>query len=201
MAPEPVRPVETGKNFPIQLTLWRPAMMASESTLPTTVTSTQQQEAMLDFYQKLRRRIDANLVNFDGDSAAVPSGPWRTLVGGLTLLPDLFHLAVRLVLDPQVPTENKGALLAVLIYVMSPIDLIPDVIPVSGWVDDLVVLVIGLNKFLETENPEVRAAIRRHWVGAGEAIGVLKHLLSIADEAIEFLPKKLMRMMKDIFRG
>ncbi|NJD08561.1 MAG: DUF1232 domain-containing protein [Methylococcaceae bacterium] len=173
--------------------------MASPPTLPTTVTPVQQQEAMLDFYRKLRRRIAASRVRFNGLPAG--SGPWKTLIAGLALLPDLFHLGVRLVLDPQVPTENKGALLAVLIYVMSPIDLIPDAIPVSGWVDDLVVLVIGLNKFLEIDNPEVRAAIGRHWAGAGEVIGVIKHLLSIADEAIEFLPKKLMRMMKDIFRG
>jgi uncharacterized membrane protein YkvA (DUF1232 family) len=175
--------------------------MGTQSTLPTTVTSIRQQEELLDFYQKLRRRIDASLVGADSRPAPASTGPLKALVGALALLPDLFHLGVRLVLDPRVPTENKGALLAVLIYVMSPIDLIPDVIPVSGWVDDLVVLVIGLNKFLETEQPEVRAAVRRHWSGAGEVFGVLKHLLGIADEAIEFLPKKLMRMMKDIFRG
>lgn len=175
--------------------------MGTPSSLPTTVATIHQQQEMLDFYQKLRRRIDARLVRPDEDSASVAIGPLRALVGALALLPDLFHLGVRLVLDPEVPTENKGALLAVLIYVMSPIDFIPDVIPVSGWVDDLVVLVIGLNKFLETDQPAVRAAIRRHWSGAGEVIAVLKHLLGIADEAIEFLPKKLMRMMKDIFRG
>jgi len=150
----------------------------------------------LDFYQRLRSRLDLQAAD-----APVAGGPLRSLVGTLALLPDLFHLGVRLLFDPQVPTENKGALLAVLVYVMSPIDLIPDVLPISGWVDDLVVMVIGLNKFLETESPAVRVAIRRHWAGTGEVIAVVQHVLAIADGAIEFLPKKLMRMMKDIFRG
>lgn len=31
-----------------------------------------------------------------------------------------------------------------LLYVISPIDLIPDVIPIVGWIDDLVVIIVGI---------------------------------------------------------
>lgn len=40
------------------------------------------------------------------------------------------------------------ALLAVL-YIISPIDFIPDFIPFLGWIDDLVVLLIGLGAFFK----------------------------------------------------
>ena len=175
--------------------------MKTKATLPTVPSKVIPESEFLDFYQRLRLRIAPWLAaNAEQKTSGKPL-PWRLLVDALSLLPDLFHLGIRLLLDSKVPTENKGALLAVLIYVMSPIDLIPDIIPVSGWVDDLVVLVIGLNKFLETDNPEVRAAIDRHWVGAETAITMIKHVLDVVDQAVEFLPKKLMRMMKDIFRA
>ena len=177
--------------------------MKTKASLPIATSSVIPEKQLLDFYQRLRLRITSRVIDQAGEnekSTGKPQ-PLTLLIGALTFLPDLFHLGIRLLLDPKVPAENKGALLAVLIYVMSPIDLIPDIIPISGWVDDLVVLVIGLNKFLETENPEVRAAIDRHWVGDDNAIKIIKHLLDITDQAVEFLPKKLMRMMKDIFRS
>ena len=37
-------------------------------------------------------------------------------------------------------------ILAALAYIVSPIDLIPDFIPVAGWGDDLVVLLLALNQ-------------------------------------------------------
>jgi uncharacterized membrane protein YkvA (DUF1232 family) len=159
------------------------------------------EQAGSDLYQRLRRKLRSEAVIDHLERKPGLSGTYRVLVESLTLLPDLFHLSLNLLLDKRVPTENKGALVAVLIYVLSPVDFLPDILPITGWVDDLVVLVIGLNKFLETDNPEVRSAIQRHWAGTGEAIGLVKHLLSVADEAVEFLPKKLMKMMKDIFKA
>lgn len=41
--------------------------------------------------------------------------------------------------------KSKGALLAGILYVMSPLDLLPDYLPVIGWVDDLVVAILALN--------------------------------------------------------
>ncbi|MAO55192.1 MAG: hypothetical protein CMM61_05790 [Rhodospirillaceae bacterium] len=39
--------------------------------------------------------------------------------------------------DPRTPWHAKGIALAVAVYALSPIDLIPDFIPVLGYVDDL----------------------------------------------------------------
>ena len=118
----------------------------------------------------------------------------------MILLPDLFHLAVKLIFDRRVPPENKGALVAAVIYVVSPLDLIPDTIPVAGWVDDLIILIIGLNKFLETENEIVAAAVKRHWAGDEDVFHLVRHILSIANAAIEFLPKNIIRLIKDLFK-
>jgi uncharacterized membrane protein YkvA (DUF1232 family) len=46
--------------------------------------------------------------------------------------------------DPRVPWYAKVAAIAVAAYALSPIDLIPDFIPVLGYVDDLVIVPLGI---------------------------------------------------------
>lgn len=154
----------------------------------------------LDFYQRLRFRIRKSLARRSENSASTTKKGWGGLVEYLSVLPDLFHLGVNLLLDKTVPTENKGALIAALVYVMSPIDLIPDALPIAGWMDDLMVMIVALNKFLDTQKPEMAAAIERHWAGDEEVLKLLRHLLAIGDDAIEFFPKRLTRMMRDLFK-
>ncbi len=46
--------------------------------------------------------------------------------------------------DPRVPKLAKILAVAVVAYALSPVDLIPDVIPILGWLDDLVVVPLGI---------------------------------------------------------
>lgn len=46
--------------------------------------------------------------------------------------------------DPRTPWYVKALAIAVIAYAVSPIDLIPDFIPVLGWLDDLLVLPLGI---------------------------------------------------------
>ena len=46
--------------------------------------------------------------------------------------------------DPRVPWYAKVAAIAVAAYALSPIDLIPDFIPVVGYLDDLVIVPLGI---------------------------------------------------------
>jgi len=46
--------------------------------------------------------------------------------------------------DPRVPWYAKALGIAVIAYALSPIDLIPDFIPVLGWLDDLLLVPLGL---------------------------------------------------------
>jgi uncharacterized membrane protein YkvA (DUF1232 family) len=56
-----------------------------------------------------------------------------------------FQLAGRLVADGRIPIVARVALPVLVLYLALPIDIIPDFIPVIGWLDDIFLLVIGLN--------------------------------------------------------
>ena len=55
-------------------------------------------------------------------------------------LPNFFKLVFRLLRDPRVPAVNKALFGAVAVYMLTPVDLIPDFLGVLGWVDDLYLL-------------------------------------------------------------
>lgn len=157
------------------------------------------QEELLDFYQKLRQKIRDSLSKVGDGSRSELKTIYSRFVGYLAALPDLFHLGVKLLFDGSVPAENKGALLAALAYVVSPIDIIPDTIPIAGWVDDLIVMTMAINKLLDTSDPAVSTAVERHWAGEADVFATAKHVIEIVDEAAEFLPKKLIKLVKDMF--
>ena len=54
------------------------------------------------------------------------------------------HAAWLAARDPRVPWPARLLAIAVAAYALSPIDLIPDFIPVLGWLDDLVIVPLGL---------------------------------------------------------
>ena len=58
------------------------------------------------------------------------------------------RLVLRLMLDPRVPLRLKLLLPAALIYLVSPIDLLPDIVPLLTHIDDVIVIVLALAMFL-----------------------------------------------------
>jgi uncharacterized membrane protein YkvA (DUF1232 family) len=62
--------------------------------------------------------------------------------------------------DPRMPLAVRLLALAVAAYALSPIDLIPDFIPVVGYLDDLLLLPLGIALILRLTPPEVAAAAR-----------------------------------------
>jgi uncharacterized membrane protein YkvA (DUF1232 family) len=91
------------------------------------------------------------------------------------------HLAAR---RPDVPWYAKAIAVAVVAYALSPIDLIPDFIPVLGYLDDLVLLPLGIALAVRLVPADVlsecRAEARRlisetsskSWVAAAVVIGI-----------------------------
>jgi uncharacterized membrane protein YkvA (DUF1232 family) len=81
--------------------------------------------------------------------------------------------------DPRVPWYGRVLAACVLGYALSPIDLIPDFIPVLGYLDDLILIPLGIALVLKTIPPVVMAESRekarvfmsygkpRNWVAAG----------------------------------
>ena len=70
-------------------------------------------------------------------------------------LPNFARLYWRLFRDGRVPILPKALLVLTLVYVVSPLDLVPDFIPVIGEMDDVVVVLAGLWLFVRLCPPEV----------------------------------------------
>ncbi len=83
-----------------------------------------------------------------------PGDPART-----TDLLQCARLAVQLLRDPRVPALVKLIPLLAVVYVLSPIDLLPDTIPVLTQLDDVAVLLLALRMFLDLAPAEVRSEI------------------------------------------
>src|SRR3954449_10547637 len=62
--------------------------------------------------------------------------------------------------DPRVPWYSKAVAVAVAAYALSPIDLIPDFIPVLGYLDDLIIVPLGVALVVRLIPPEVMEEYR-----------------------------------------
>ena len=85
-------------------------------------------------------------------------------------LPNLAKLLVRLARDPRVPVRAKVVAAAAAAYAISPIDLVPDFIPLIGRGDDVVVVALALD-FLIAEAGV--AVVREHWDGSDEVLSLV----------------------------
>jgi uncharacterized membrane protein YkvA (DUF1232 family) len=74
--------------------------------------------------------------------------------------------------DARTPWYAKGLLIVVLGYALSPLDLIPDVIPILGQLDDLLLLPFGIALAFRLVPPDVLADCRRR---AQEGVSVPTH--------------------------
>jgi uncharacterized membrane protein YkvA (DUF1232 family) len=90
------------------------------------------------------------------------------------LLPDLLRLVRDLVTDRSAPRGVRVALLALLAWVVSPIDLIPEFIPVLGPLDDVVVAVLVLRYVRRRLGDD---ELRRRWTGTAEGYELLRGIL------------------------
>lgn len=86
------------------------------------------------------------------------SGRWRylRLARLVWKLPTYARIVWGVVRDPRTPLPLKGLLAAGLAYVVVPIDLVPDAIPILGQADDLTVLLLVLDLFIANAPTEVR---------------------------------------------
>jgi uncharacterized membrane protein YkvA (DUF1232 family) len=78
------------------------------------------------------------------------------------LLPNLLVLFKGLTGDPRVPRRAKALLIVGAVWFASPIDLIPEFIPVLGPLDDAVVAALILRHILHKAGPDV---VAQHWHG------------------------------------
>ena len=87
-----------------------------------------------------------------------------------TLVPNLLVLFKGLLRDPRVPRRSKLLLAFGAAWVASPIDLIPEFIPVLGPLDDAVVAALILRHLLRVAGPDV---VAEHWRGDARTLARL----------------------------
>jgi len=106
---------------------------------------------------------------------AVLVGVWLVVVVGLilagrrttareiaTLVPNLIRLFRGLIRDPRVPRRSKALLGFGLVWLASPIDLIPEFLPIVGPLDDAIVAALLLRHLVRRAG---RSIVAEHWHG------------------------------------
>lgn len=106
---------------------------------------------------------------------------WKRWARGLKIETYALYLAYR---DPRVPWYARLFAAGVVAYAFSPIDLIPDPIPVLGYLDDLILIPLGVALALRMIPPSVLAECRQqartamaegkptNWLAAGVIIAL-----------------------------
>lgn len=82
---------------------------------------------------------------------------WKRWAGTIRRDAHALYLASR---DPRIPWYAKAIGIAVAAYAASPIDLIPDFIPVLGYLDDLIIVPLGIALVIRMIPPEIMAEHR-----------------------------------------
>jgi uncharacterized membrane protein YkvA (DUF1232 family) len=96
-----------------------------------------------------------------------------TLTETARIVPDAFRLVRRLAADRTLPRGVRIRLWCLLAYLASPIDLVPDFVPVIGYADDAIILSLVLRSVIKRAGSE---AVRAHWPGTPDGLAVLSRL-------------------------
>ena len=107
----------------------------------------------------------------------------------ILFLPNLVRLLIKLLKDPRVSSADKAILAGTILYVISPIDVVPDFIPFIGLVDDSYLISISVLRLL---NRAERVIVFEHWKGAHD----IKELVgNISKVASFFLPERIKNVL------
>jgi uncharacterized membrane protein YkvA (DUF1232 family) len=113
----------------------------------------------------------------------------RRLKNLLLFIPNMVLLCARLLTDSRVPTTERALLAGAIVYAIIPFDLIPDMIPFVGQVDDAYLIALTLLRLLERTEPKV---VREHWSGGGDVVELIG---AAALLAAKFLPPRIRRVL------
>jgi uncharacterized membrane protein YkvA (DUF1232 family) len=94
----------------------------------------------------------------------------------LRLLPDVLRLLRRLAADGSLPRGVRSRLWLLLAYLALPFDLVPDFIPVLGYADDAILVILVLRSVVRRAGPQ---AIRHHWPGGPDGLAAVWRLCGL----------------------
>jgi uncharacterized membrane protein YkvA (DUF1232 family) len=88
-------------------------------------------------------------------------------------IPDCIVLVTRLARDPRVPRRRKLLLIALVVYLGLPFDLVPDFIPVAGQLDDAIIVALVLRHFIRAGGEPM---LRELWPGPEQSLALILRL-------------------------
>ena len=98
---------------------------------------------------------------------AMTTADARAIAG---FIPDCIVLFRRLISEPRVGRASKLLLVPAVAYLLFPLDLIPDFIPVAGQLDDALLVALVLRRMLRTAGHDV---VREHWPGPEQSLRLI----------------------------
>jgi uncharacterized membrane protein YkvA (DUF1232 family) len=109
----------------------------------------------------------------------------RLVTDAALLIPNILKLVGRLLVDPRVPRRAKITMGMAAAYVMSPVDLIPEIIPVVGWADDILILMFAIDSLIDRAGSEI---VDEHWDGPGDLLSLVREVVGLSRSVI---PKRI----------
>ena len=144
-------------------------MLSEESRM----TELAQPDQQLDFYQQMRGSIRAWLKD---------KGAGYQFTEYLLAAPDLFHLLCKIVVDKDVPARERAEIAVAIVYIISPVDFLPEaIVGAIGYSDDVVAAALALNSLVNKTSPEV---VMRHWAGDDDVLELIQRILEVAHEMV-----------------
>ena len=113
----------------------------------------------------------------------------RRIRNVLLFIPNMLLLCARLLKDSRVPATEKALLAGAIVYAIVPFDLIPDMLPFVGQIDDAYLVAMTLLRLMERTDPLI---VREHWSGGGDVVELIG---AAAMLAAKFLPKPIRRVL------
>src|SRR5690349_8436622 len=107
----------------------------------------------------------------------------------LLVIPNLLLLSARLMVDPRVPAKERLLVAGAIVYAFMPFDLIPDMLPFIGQVDDAYLIALTLLRLMSVTEPNV---VREHWRGGGDVVELVGATAMLAGR---LLPRKIRRVL------
>jgi uncharacterized membrane protein YkvA (DUF1232 family) len=96
---------------------------------------------------------------------------------GMRLLPDVLRLLRGLAADRTLPRAVRARVWIAFAWLINPLDLIPEFLPVIGPLDDIIVVTILLRSMIRRAGPET---VQRHWRGTPEGLVILSQLCKLS---------------------
>jgi uncharacterized membrane protein YkvA (DUF1232 family) len=100
----------------------------------------------------------------------------------LRLLPDTLRLLRCLATEPATPRRSRVLLWLTIAYLASPIDLVPDFVPVLGYADDAIIVGIVLRSVVRRAGPD---RVRRCWPGTAAGLRGVWQLAGLPGDPLD----------------